>query len=276
MPVVAQDQGDDETEAMLQRIEDYVEGYFARAQRLVSEVRVHSRPMRRDMSRLGPTRRLLYTAQVEWEPETDDTPVAPIVRFDLVEVDGRLAAVDDDDLECSDPKLVSPEPLAMFLSSRRGGFTFDWAGSDNEAGRRAVMLDYRSTGEQPPTVEWNGPCASVDLPGLTRGRVWVDPVTGAVLRLDERLTGMFDFEVPPELRRTGGPRTMTIERADASIRYRTVEFSDPLETLLLPTSIETLTVLRNAAVPRLLVTQEISNYRRFTTASRIINDPPSQ
>ena len=91
------------------------------------------------------------------------------------------------------------------------------------------------------------------------------------LRLDEHLTGMFEFRVPREQSRRGGPLRMIIERADTSIRYRPVEFSDPDETLLLPSSIELMTVWRNAASQRLFITHDISNYRRFVTSSRIRN-----
>ena len=63
---------------------------------------------------------------------------------------------------------------------------------------------------------------------------------------------------------------MTIERADSSIEYRAVTFSDPDETWLVPASIVSLTIVRNAGVPRLRTRQVFSNYRRFTTAGRIV------
>ena len=63
---------------------------------------------------------------------------------------------------------------------------------------------------------------------------------------------------------------MVIERADSSIRYRPVRFSDPDETLQLPASIELMTVWRNATSQRLFITHDVSNYRRFDTRSRIL------
>ena len=268
----AQPTGGREVDAALERIGDFVERYYFRAQSVVSEVRVRVRPMRRDMSPQGPTRRLLYEMRVEWEPGgKDDMPPEPIVMRDLLEANGRPPKPGDD-LECTDPKLVSPEPLAIFLPQRRSGFSFTWAGRDREAGRDAVMLDYRARTDEPPTIEWNGSCVRVDLPGMTRGRVWADAESGEVLRLDEHLTGMFEFDVPREQRRSGGPMTMTVERADTSIRYRRVGFSSPDETLLLPSSIEMMMVWRNAGVQRLFITHDISNYRRFVTGSRILRN----
>jgi len=268
----AQGAGGREVDAALQRIGAFVERYYSRAQSVVSDVRVRIRPMGRDLSPRGRIRRLLYEMRVEWEPGKDDMPPEALVMRDLLEADGRPPKPGDD-LECSDPKLVSPEPLAIFLPRRRSGFSFTWAGRDREAGRDAVMLDYRARRDEPPTIEWNGSCVSVDLPGMTRGRVWADAESGEVLRLDEHLTGMFEFDVPPEQRRRGGPTTMIIERADTSIRYRSVGFSSPDETLLLPSSIETMTVWRNAGVQRVFITHDFSNHRRFVTGSRIVRDP---
>jgi hypothetical protein len=49
-----------------------------------------------------------------------------------------------------------------------------------------------------------------------------------------------------------------------------VTFSDPDETLLLPSSIETLSIVRNGGTPRMRTTQTFSGYKRFVTNSRIV------
>ena len=66
----------------------------------------------------------------------------------------------------------------------------------------------------------------------------------------------------------GASSYMTIERADSSIRYRRVPFSDPDETMLLPESIESLTVLRTGLQSTRRM-QVFSNYRRFLTSGRV-------
>ena len=43
---------------------------------------------------------------------------------------------------------------------------------------------------------------------------------------------------------------MPLDRADSSIRYRTVTFSEPNEIVLLPESIEMMTVIRGSGAPR--------------------------
>ena len=76
----------------------------------------------------------------------------------------------------------------------------------------------------------------------------------------------------PATRYGGGQRsTMVIERAESSIRYRQVEFQDPQEALMLPVSIETLTVIRGVATRRVRMTQRFSDYRRFLTGGRIVD-----
>ena len=270
--VSAQGAGDHEVQAALQRIEASVERFYSRAQHVLADVRVRVRPLARDFRSRGRARSLLYEMRVEWAEGTDTMAPEPVVMRRLLEANGRPAAPGDEP-ECADPEPFSDEPLAIFLPARRKDYVFTWFGRDREAGRETDVLDYRMRHDEAPTIEWEGTCVSIDLPGRTRGRVWADAENGDVLRVDERLTGMFEFAVPREQRRRGVRRTMTIERADSTVRYRRVAFSDPDETLLLPSSIELMTVWRNAGVTRQFITQEISNYRRFVTGARMIGTP---
>ena len=112
---------------------------------------------------------------------------------------------------------------------------------------------------------------SLSLPGRSRGRVWVDAETYDVLRIDDRLVGEFTLDVPREQVRRGAAPSMVIERAESSIRYRRVEFQDPQETLMLPVSIESVTVIRGVSTQRIRMTQRFSDYRRFSPAGRIVD-----
>ena len=99
----------------------------------------------------------------------------------------------------------------------------------------------------------------------------MDAETYDVLRMDDRLVGTFSFEVPREHLRRGAARSMVVERADSSIRYTRVTFTDPAETLLLPESIESVTVIRGGSTQRTRITQRFSEYRRFITAGRLVD-----
>jgi hypothetical protein len=170
-----------------------------------------------------------------------------------------------------DPKPVTPDLLAMLLPHKQPDYAFAFAGFGKVDGRAAVMIDYRSLEKGDVKVATNKDCISVEVPGRNRGRVWIDQASGDVLRLDDRLTGMIDFDVPPDRTRGRfGRNFMTIERADTSVRYRQVTFQDPEETLLVPSSIDTVTVIRNSGAPRVRKTQRFTDYRRFVTEGRIV------
>ncbi|HLG55840.1 MAG TPA: hypothetical protein VI485_10950 [Vicinamibacterales bacterium] len=253
----------------LTSIGDYVAQYYARAQSIVSEETVTIQRLGRDLMFDGFARRLVYELRVEWNPTAigDDSPAT--VTRQLLTVNGRPPRPRDK-RECMDPRNVSPEPLAFLLPDRRHKYRFTAAGVGRVDGRAAVMVDYRSLEVGEPKTEWSDECVNIELPGRARGRVWADPATSRILRVDEQLTGMVDIPVPPKQQRVGAPMFMTIERADTSILYREVTFRDPDETLLLPATVESLAIVRNSGSPRVRITQSFSNYRRFVTGSRIV------
>jgi hypothetical protein len=255
----------------LERIGEHVAQYYARARAIVCVETVVLQPLTSGFSFDGVGRELKYELRVEWDPPGDDRPGEARVVRQLLTVNGRPPRPAAEP-GCMDPKPVSPEPLALLLAGRRGDYAFTRSGSGKSDGRASLTFDYKSIGAKPAEIVWHDNCVSVDLPGRTRGRVWIDAATSDVLRLDEHLTGMFGFEVPREHTVPGGPTWMEIEQADSSIRYRPVVFHDPDETIMLPASIESLTVIRNAGVPRLRTTQRFANYRRFVTDGRVVRE----
>lgn len=259
--------------ALLARIGDHVAQYYTRARTLVCTENVRLQPLGPGLFPEGRARQLVYELRVAWEPPSDgNAPGEATVLRQLLTVDGRAPRANDK-AACMDPKPVSAEPLALLLANRRDQYVFTRAGIGRVDGRGSVMLDYASIASGPADIVWRDECVTIDVPGRTRGRVWLDAATDDVLRLDERLTGMFEFPVPREHLRHGDPRSMIIERADSSIRYRAFTFHDPDETLMLPASIDSLTIIRNAGVPRLRTTQTFSNYRRFITDVRVVKEP---
>ena len=261
--------------ALLARVGDRVEAYFTRAQSLVCRESVRLQSLSPDLLTDGSrSRQLVYDLRVAWQGATDrGAPLEASVFRDIVTIDGRRPRPKDEP-GCMDPKPVSPEPLMMLLPRKQSDYAFTWAGLGKVDGRAAAMVDYRSLETGDVAVTRRNDCISVELPGRNRGRIWIDQETGDVLRLDERLTGMFDIDVPPDRppkgRSSRASSFMTIERADMSIRYRRVTFQGPEETLMLPQSIDTITVIRNAGMPRVRKSQRFSDYRRFVTEGRIV------
>lgn len=245
--------------------------WYARAQSIVSTEDVRITPLRYDMSPAESARRLSYELRVAWDADGARPEILPeptILRHPLT-VNGRSSRPGDDP-GCMDPKPVTPEPLMMFLPGKREEFTFTHVGTARVDGRVAETIDYRSILVGKPDIEWTKECVSVSLPGRTYGRVWIDPSNYDVLRLDEHLSGLFEFNVPREQQRRGAPLSMVIERSDSSIRYRRVQFQNPEDTLMLPAEVETTTVVRGGGTRRTRISQRFSAYRRFISDVRIL------
>jgi hypothetical protein len=255
------------------RVGERVQQYYARAQSIICEETVRLEPLGADLLANGEhVRQLVYELRVAWDAAQageGKVPEATVLR-QLITVDGRPPRPGDEP-GCFDRKPVSPEPLGMLLPTRQSDYVFSWEGQGREGGRASVTLEYKSARVQPADIVWNGDCVSVDLPGRTRGRVWLDPATADVLRLDEQLTGQFDVPMPRTNKRGARlPSSFTIERADSTTSYRPVTFQDPDETVMLPASIVSLQVIRNSGMPRLRTYQKFSKYRRFITGGRIV------
>lgn len=257
--------------AVLARIGEQVQRYYARAQSVVCVETVQVQRVGADLAPDGSRpRRLVFELRVAWEPSShrDRAPEASVLR-EVMTIDGRRPRPNDKP-GCMDPAPVSPEPLAMLLPGQQHEYAFTWVRTGRMDRRAVVILDYKSILSAPEQITWRDECVSIELPGRTRGRLWADAATGDVLRIDEHLMGMFEFAVPQERRRPGAAPTMMIERADTSIRYKQVTFRDPDETLMLPASVDALTVIRSAGVPRVRKRHVFSNYRRFVTEGRVV------
>ena len=221
------------------------------------------------MSPAASPRRLSFDLRVSWKPPQSGAGSEVSVVREVRTINGR-PATGHDAAECLDPKPVSPEPLGMLLPARLRESEFTAAGEGRVGDRRAVMLDYRGVATLPADIRWTGECVTVSLPGRSRGRIWVDAETYDVLRVDDRLVGTFRFDVPREHVRRWASSEMVVERAESSTRYQRVKFEDPEESLMLPATIDTVTVIRGAARQRVRISQRFTGHRRFLTDGRLI------
>jgi hypothetical protein len=253
---------------LLERVGEAVQQYYSRAQHLMSIEKVRLGTYDSKMSLSGPMRELVYEQRLEWNPDADRNAQANVVR-QLLKTNGRKPR-EGDEPKCMDPRPASPEPLAMLLPTRQHEFAFKLAGSARVDGRQALMLDYKSKAVESPLVTWDDECVSVELRGQTGGRIWVDGETAEVIRLDEHLSGLVEINVPKKHQASWNAKSVVLERADFSVRYKRVRFSDPEELLLLPASMETMTFWRNIGTPRIRLSQTFSDYRRFLTGGRVL------
>jgi hypothetical protein len=260
--------------ALLTRIGAAVEQYYARAQSIMCLEEVVLRMLGYDMSSSLPPRRLTYDLRVAWSDSLDGAAPEAVVQRELLRINNR-APRERDKPQCLDPVAVSPDTLQMLLPHNQADYTFTPAGSGRVDGRAALMIDYvpRERGDVTvKTHEGREECWSVDFPGYQRGRVWIDAETSAVLRVDERLSRMVNVTLPSSKSRHE-PLPVVFERVDSSTIFRAVHFKDPDESVMLPHSVEETIVVRNAGVPRTRTSRRFTNYRRFTTDARIIEQP---
>jgi hypothetical protein len=269
-----------ELESLIARIGHRVAEYYRRAQSVMCVEHSTVQPVQSNWTPEGFARTVESDLRIEAEMADGESSFKPTVFRDIRRINGRAPRERDktDRAGCTDPTPWSTEPLAFLLPAHRDEYRFTSVGEGKEQDRAALIIEFMSTNRtsRPELIEderghddcfdWSGPVA-------TRGRVWVDAITHDVLRVDRRIDGPIDLRVPWNLqRRYNFPQWIVLERDDVSLRYQTVAFSDPDEVVLLPASIESLTVLRSS-LQSVRRTDRFSNYRRFLTASRVVKAP---
>jgi hypothetical protein len=263
--VAAQSTGDPVT-----RLGRYVESYYTRAASIVTEETVVVQPLSRDLGNDGFPRRAVYELRVEWNPDAATAAERATAVRELIKATGP-ALFDPGDERCGDPPSITPEPLAFLLPGNQREWNFVLGRPGRMAGRTAMVVDYTRREAHPPQVVSDHDCLFSDLSGQTAGRLWADPATAEIFKLEERLLGMVDVKIPKALQKKGKPTEVTYERMNSEVTYKRVPFTDPDEELLLPATIETVQVYRSENGPsRLRITQTFTNYRRFVTESRLV------
>ena len=261
---------------VLQRAGDKVEEYFARAQSLVCLETVRLQPLSSGLSPAGFARTVQSELRLSWDPfaTTDAPPEARTLR-QVLKVNGHEPRKDDRD-NCTTPEQQASETqlLSMLLPAQRKDYVFSLASPGKVDGRVALVVNYRLTTKTTvdvKEVEGKDDCISYDVDGGLRGKIWIDPGTFEVLRLDQGLVGLVDVMLPRRIaRRPGVIDRWTIERMDTSIRFKPVTFKDPDETLMLPVSSSSLSITHGAGTPRLRTSVEYVGYRRFLTGARVV------
>ena len=256
-----------------------VEQYFARAQSLVCLEIVRLQPLSAGLAAEGFARTVESELRLSWDPfaHTDDAPEARTLR-QVLRVNGHEPK-ENDYQACTSPEQQDsePQPLSMLLDEQRRDYTFALGKHGKVDGRIAIVVDYhlrRPIKVAVSEVEGQEDCISFDLDGGFRGRIWLDPDTHEVMRLDQSLTGLVDIPMPRNVaRRVGVNHMWTMERWDTTIRFKAVRFQDPDETLMLPISSTSLRVTRGAGTPRLRTVTEYSGYKRFLTGGRVVPPP---
>ena len=201
---------------------------------------------------------------------------ATVVRK-VRKVNGRVPRDADkkDRAGCTDPTPLSPEPLAFLLPVHRSEYRFTIGKMMTEKNRPALMIDFATIDRrsQPELIEdpgghddcfdWSGHIAA-------RGRIWLDAGSYDVLRVERGLPGPVDVDVPVLIeRRYHLPSWVVLVRDEMTIRYKAVTFSDPDDVLVLPESIDSVTIVRGG-LESTRRKQTYSDYKRFVADGRVL------
>jgi hypothetical protein len=260
---------------LLSRVGQRIAEFYRRAQHVICIERSRVQPIDHSFSPQGFARTVESELRVEAEGG-DGTGEAAVVR-QVRKVNGRVPRERDKTNRdgCTDPNPLSSEPLSFLLAAHRSEYEFKSAGLAKDRNRPAFLIDFASVNRKSnleliedkeghdDCFDWSG-----DVP--SRGRIWVDANSYDVLRVDRNVGGQLDVRVPLRIqRRHHLDSYVVIVREDTTIRYRTVAFTDPDETLLLPESIESLVVV-SGGLQSTRRTQVYSDYKRFVGDSRIV------
>lgn len=260
---------------VLARVGERLEHYYKRIQNILCTETLTAQDISSDLSPIGFARVVESELRVEadggGEGDGAVTTDAKVVRL-VQKINGRAPKPKEKE-GCYDPNPLSPEPLAFLLPAGRGDYAFTWGGFGKGKDQHLMIIEFRSSESGPgeitePEGKREG-CLSLTVPGRTEGRIWVDASTHDVVRMEERLVARTDLRVPFVMqRRHNLPYLLSIDRYTRYFRYKPVSFEDPAEVIVLPESIEELTVLRGAGSHR--TRQVFSEYKRFVTNARLI------
>lgn len=249
------------------RVSEYVQQYLAVARTIVARELVTLQPLDRNLRPEGRARILLYETRTVWDPGTVTSEGTATVNRQLLTVDGHAPAPEDN-AGCM--AAASDEPLAFLLPARRKEFTFSKPVPVTVGGQPTLTIEYAPNTSGTPSLEWTGDCGRLMIPGRVKGRVVLDPQTYTVMRVEQELVDSVVIPVDKSVRREGWGDRITVDRVDVTMVFKRMSFRNPDETLILPSEIRRLTVVRTPAARRLAVTQQWIDYQRFVTGGRVV------
>lgn len=233
-----------------------VEEYYNRISTIICVETVTQQELKFNLVPTGKPRVTVYELSVMHDPHGKGEKEFRVQRT-LQWVNGKRAKKNEEP-GCTDPKTGTPEPLGFLLARNQRGFRFSWPHDASGGPEGTLALDFAASPPERVNIKWEGNCFNAEGGGI-EGRLWFDPQTFDVLQIQARLPKPFLVPIPSYF--GAPPPAVRVERSEMLLRFTRVTFQQPDEVVLLPESIEVLTVFRG--VPSLRTTQILSNFRRF-------------
>ena len=268
---------DERLARILERVGEGVARYQAELFRIAFTETMRHEELRKDMT-AKKSKEYVFDAIVAREAlsEEEDDYYPRAVRR-LRTIDGKPAkSIKGRDAAAG----IGVSSLVFLLPKHRRNFQFSLEGEEQFEGRKVFRIRMVRPGEGPPRVEWQkrlvGLRFSVFAPNLNF--LLVDAETYDVLRYESHLLEPFEFESPRAisagpLGRFGPSRRLRYVARDYVVNFRRERFKDTEQTLLVPSTAEWVNVIEGASKPRTRSTLRFSDYRRFRSDVKVIEEP---
>jgi hypothetical protein len=169
------------------------------------------------------------------------------------------------------------QSLALLLPKNRGLFEFTLEAEERIGGRDAYRVRALRPGQPPPEVDWRrrmGVGMSFRALAPVYNLIWVDAENFDVLRYEQHLVAPFEFDSPRAFGAFGPSRHIRYTNQDYAVTFRRQTFKDPEQTLLVPDAAEWLFVMEGAKHPRLRASISFTNYQRFRSDVKVLEEEP--
>jgi hypothetical protein len=168
------------------------------------------------------------------------------------------------------------QSLALLRPQHRARFDFTLEGEEAVGGRAAFRVRALQPGQPPPTVDWGrrvlGLAMRFRVLAPTYVLLWIDKESFDVLRMESHLVEPFEFDSPRAFGPVGPSRRLRFTNLDYAVTFRRQTFKDPEQTVLVPDTAEWTRVTEGASKPRIRVTVRFSDYRRFRSDVKVVED----
>lgn len=200
----------------------------------------------------------------------------PIITRTLKSVDGKPTEQKNlpQHSKCveTNPRPAYADSLTFLLPKNQTDFIFSDAGETELEGRKtAVILISDPHASEPIKIVETGDCFRLSRSPRRQGKIWIDLDTYDVIQLQWQLaesfsgktsTGVSKFGVFPVFRPA---KEISYKKQEITLRFRPVTFQKPEQTLLLPSSSESVWILNGARIAGFRTTTDYTRYRRFLT-----------
>ncbi|HEY0172932.1 MAG TPA: hypothetical protein VGB98_18075 [Pyrinomonadaceae bacterium] len=170
------------------------------------------------------------------------------------------------------------QSLGLLLPKHRRLSEFTLEAEERIGGRAAYRIRALRPGQPPPQAEWRRRLMGAGMSFRALAPVylllWVDAENFDVLRLEQHLVAPFEFDSPRAFGAFGPSRHIRYTNQDYAVTFRRQAFKDPEQTLLVPDTAEWLFVMEGAKHPRLRATISFTNYQRFRSDVKVLEEEP--